>query len=302
MQLLTAGRQNVSALAFAPAGDALAAACSYSSPLLWALPATGDPRALQNPPAYSSSSFTFSPDAAVVGWIAGQERYEFDRGTGATRKVRLAPPDEGLNSQAVCRPAARLILRTVERNVGFRIRGLAPDGTEWREAWTVGPDNELSGWELAPSGADRFFVWERGWNSLTGRRLAAPSALTGEVQAVTAVPSLSLSGLAAAPDGSAVVGFDASSLYSWRVGEKVQKVRTGTLKHYRALAFHPDGRHLLAGNNDTTARLIDTQTWQVVRQYTWDVGRLSAVAVSPDGALAAAGGAKGKVVVWDLDL
>jgi WD40 repeat protein len=82
----------------------------------------------------------------------------------------------------------------------------------------------------------------------------------------------------------------------------MEKVRTGTRTHYRRVAFHPDGRHLLAGNNDTTARLIDTHTWEVVRQYTWDIGSLNAVAISPDGALAAAGGQKGRVVVWDLDL
>jgi WD40 repeat protein len=99
-----------------------------------------------------------------------------------------------------------------------------------------------------------------------------------------------------------VIAYKDSSLYYWQPGEKVQKVRTGTLMHYRSLAFHPDGRHLLAGNNDTTARLIDTTTWQVVRQYTWAIGRLTAVAISPDGQLAAAGGARGQVVVWDLDL
>ena len=108
--------------------------------------------------------------------------------------------------------------------------------------------------------------------------------------------------MVAPPDGSVIVGAWESSLMVWRPGGKIEKVRTGTLKHYRSLAFHPSGRYLLAGNNDATARLIDTQTWQVVRQFTWKVGSLAAVAISPDGMLAAAGGDKGRVVVWDLDL
>ena len=128
------------------------------------------------------------------------------------------------------------------------------------------------------------------------------STLTGEIVAAAPVAQRYLRGLAAAPDGSLAVGFKYSSLGAWRPGGQAEKVRTGTLKHYRALAFHPDGRHILAGNNDTTARLIDTRSWQITRQFAWDIGTLSAVAISPDGTLAAAGGAKGRVVVWDLDL
>src|SRR5688500_597395 len=100
MQLLTAGRRNVATLAFAPTGDALVAVCSYHSPLLWALPATGDPVALQsNPPVYSSGSFTFSPDASVVGWVASQKRIEFNRVTGDIREVKIVPDGEGVISQ-----------------------------------------------------------------------------------------------------------------------------------------------------------------------------------------------------------
>jgi WD40 repeat protein len=49
-------------------------------------------------------------------------------------------------------------------------------------------------------------------------------------------------------------------------------------------------------------KLSDTVTWKMVRAFDWDVGRLRSIAFSPDGMLAATGGDKGKIVVWDVDL
>ena len=64
----------------------------------------------------------------------------------------------------------------------------------------------------------------------------------------------------------------------------------------------PDGRHLLQVSADRTVRVLDVATGQLVKDYAWSAGCLNAVAVSPDGLLAACGGTGGKVVVWDLDL
>jgi WD40 repeat protein len=73
-------------------------------------------------------------------------------------------------------------------------------------------------------------------------------------------------------------------------------------KHFTGIAFHPSGRYLAATSNDETVKLYDTTTWEVARTFTWDIGRMRSIAFSPDGALAAAGSDKGKVVVWDVDL
>lgn len=304
MQLLTTGKTPIIALAFAPDGRALAATCRSGVPHLWTLPAPGSPVPLHTVPAYYSFALAFSPDANVVGWLSDSKRWEHDRRTGAAREVPLTGEHEWVNSLTACGPDGRLVLRTTQYQVGSWVRGFAPDGVGgWAAAWSVGP-SEVGGWPLVGCPADRFFMWEEApfRERDRGDALVARSALTGQEVARVKPPVRFTRAMAPAPDGSALAFGRDSSLYLWRPGEKVQKARTGTLKYYRALAFHPDGRHLLAGNNDTTVRLIDTHSWQVVKQYTWDVGELSAVAVSPDGALGAAGGARGRVVVWDLDL
>jgi WD40 repeat protein len=80
-----------------------------------------------------------------------------------------------------------------------------------------------------------------------------------------------------------------------------------TLSHdnnhqYTGLAYHPSGWFLAATNNDKTVKFIDTTTWQLIRTFTWDIGKMRSIAFSPDGLLAAAGSDKGRVVVWDFDL
>jgi WD40 repeat protein len=82
----------------------------------------------------------------------------------------------------------------------------------------------------------------------------------------------------------------------------VRVLHNDSRQHFTGLAFHPSGRYLAATSNDATVKLYDTSTWQVAQAYNWDIGRLRSVAFSPDGMLAAAGGDKGKIVVWDVDL
>jgi len=83
-------------------------------------------------------------------------------------------------------------------------------------------------------------------------------------------------------------------------GKLVASRRVGTL-HLNDVAFTPDGRRLVTVSNDETVRLWDTETWIEVGGFKWKIGRLGAVAVSPDGLGMAAGADSGKVVVWDYD-
>jgi WD40 repeat protein len=73
-------------------------------------------------------------------------------------------------------------------------------------------------------------------------------------------------------------------------------------KQFTGVAFHPCGEFLAATSYDNTVKLYDTHDWRRAAAFDWDVGRLRGVAFSPDGMLAAAGGDRGQVVVWDVDV
>jgi WD40 repeat protein len=76
-------------------------------------------------------------------------------------------------------------------------------------------------------------------------------------------------------------------------------------------AFTPDGRTLFTASHDGTVRswdmgplgALEKFDWKVspLETYDWKVGPVTAVAVAPDGLTCAAGGAKGQVVLWDVD-
>jgi hypothetical protein len=85
-------------------------------------------------------------------------------------------------------------------------------------------------------------------------------------------------------------------------GPCVRELRNDGRKHFTDLAFHPTGRFLAATSNDHTVKLFDTTTWEVVRTFTWEIGKMRSIAFSADGTLAAAGSDTGKVVVWDVDV
>lgn len=110
--------------------------------------------------------------------------------------------------------------------------------------------------------------------------------------------------LTAGVDGS-LVAVAKTALAVWRQADLTLPpavIRNDNRKHFTGIAFHPSGKYLAATSNDETVKLYDTTTWEVARTFTWDIGRMRSIAFSPDGALAAAGSDKGKVVVWDVDM
>ncbi len=67
------------------------------------------------------------------------------------------------------------------------------------------------------------------------------------------------------------------------------------------LALHPNGHALLVADGSKRVTQFDTDSGRPVNSFDWGVGKVSCVDVSRDGTLAAAGGEKGQVVVWDAE-
>jgi WD40 repeat protein len=76
---------------------------------------------------------------------------------------------------------------------------------------------------------------------------------------------------------------------------------TVTKKPPLEIALHQSGRTLLVADGSKKVTTYDTDNGKVSAQYDWGIGKVGCVTYSPDGTLAAAGGEKGQVVVWDAE-
>lgn len=85
--------------------------------------------------------------------------------------------------------------------------------------------------------------------------------------------------------------------------EIVGPLRCPHTQLFVAPTFDPAGRRLYAGgaNIDGGVYAWEVGTWQPVAAYSWPVGPVRSIAISPDGTVAAVGGQHGAVAVWDVD-
>jgi WD40 repeat protein len=104
------------------------------------------------------------------------------------------------------------------------------------------------------------------------------------------------------PTGKHLAAVQGHGLRVWdvRAQAEVAYTRAGRRGH-TALTFTPDGARVVTVSGDKAVRLWETATWGEAGGFTWDVGAIHCVAVSPDGMRMAAGGSTGSVVIWDAD-
>ncbi len=196
-----------------------------------------------------------------------------------------------------------------ERLYGWQ---MTADGPEY--AWHLDPAPGAEPWRVGFAGGDTLVTeeWVPTGPSVLGMtpkrsHLCVRSARDGAARRLIDLPAVRIEQMLAAPDGGRVVVRDGAALWVYDPTDWAQPplAVAGDRAHpidAEAAAFHPSAPFLLLADNGPSITVYDAVTWQPARKWKWDAGALRAVAVSPDGSLAAAGGPTGTVVVWDLDL
>jgi DNA-binding beta-propeller fold protein YncE len=302
MRVLSAGKGEVVALGFAPGRPALVAAGPLVGPLAWDLSADAPARRCSPHSYFRPHALAFTPAGGLV-LPAGVGLVATDPATGDA--ARVGPSGvRPVTDFALTPDGGRLV--TVHGGWADReLAGWRPAGAGWERDWSVA----LCGWAggglaLSPTGGRVTHT--------RGSRLVGPGrvevvvrdATTGEPTGALPYPYSYPGRFLFHPAGRHLVGVHEMTLLVWDLdrGGKPAAARNDSRRHFTAAAFHPAGRRLFTTSNDATVTVWDADTWAPVKRFTWDVGRLRSVAVSPDGTLAAAGSDKGRVVVWDVDL
>jgi WD40 repeat protein/transcriptional regulator with XRE-family HTH domain len=78
------------------------------------------------------------------------------------------------------------------------------------------------------------------------------------------------------------------------------QIFTGHTDGLYAVAYSPDGKTVLTGSIDTTARLWDAETGAELRRFIGHKAAVEAVAFSPDGRYVATGGLDATARLWDV--
>jgi WD40 repeat protein len=110
--------------------------------------------------------------------------------------------------------------------------------------------------------------------------------------------------LAFAADGRALFAHDERVLERWDLaaGRRTGQLSAPGRAYFQGLAMHPSGGLLVTVSGDGQARYWNPVDLSLVRTLKWGVGKLRAVGINQDGTLAAAGGEKGQVIIWDMEV
>jgi WD40 repeat protein len=303
MRVLKTTASEILDVAFSPDCRAIAAADSRTV-YLWNLDSPNlAPVRLDTDTGYRAGGLSFSACSRRLAWLSFDGRRCYDRDTrSAAVTVYPVPAVHGMHHSADATGNWAVSKHSFPDHclMGWRrVEG------EWVRQWKVSTWDLFVDSVVVAPGGDRFALFTRdGETEPSPWDLEVRDTTNAAIVATGSYPySYAARPLRFHPHNEQVAGVNDMTLLVWQLplGGDPRVVQNDNRKHFTALAYHPDGRRLFVTGNDKTVQVFDTRSLDRVTRYTWNLDRLSAVAVSPDGTLASAGSAGGDVVVWDLD-
>ncbi|MBN9521723.1 WD40 repeat domain-containing protein [bacterium] len=306
MRLLRAGNGRALGLTFSPDARALAAAVEGRGVFLWNLDASGPPVCVNPSASDRARNLYFTPDGRGVGWLDYDGWKVYDR--DARRVVRQRVSDPGQIFRLIPGPGGDRVY-TQHSFPQLALVGWRAAGGGWEREWEV-PTRYLNVERLtvSPRGDELAVLTRSATDSPAEHqrwKLELRSTVSGRVLSTAPYPyKCTFDPLVIAPDGGHVVNLHHQTVLVWARGNTGDPVQLcdASGKHFYAAAFDPSSRYLFAARSDGTVHVFDAAGWGCRVRFDWGIGPLRSVAVSPDGALAAAGGEGGEIVVWDVDL
>lgn len=289
--------QRIYCLGFSPDGRKLAAAGAGRTVYVWDLAdIAAKPRTLVGPVAfYGYHAIHLLPDYRILAanrWSVVASDADHTRLTRTFEGTR----DRTVTALAVSPDRSRAFvggfgLECWSLDGEPALQWVAPGGTRgtYFAALAVSADGQT----LAVNGPT-------GQTGLHGVHLRA-TAVGGATRVFDPLQTARI--LTLTPDGTNLVGISGFSVVVWdaETGKALNRPKAGTEgRHFDAVAVHPSGRFLAAGGKSGKVHLFETDTGRHSQSHEWNVGRVYALAFSPDGLTGVVGGHTG-VVVWDVD-
>lgn len=293
-RLMTTKTSWVEHLAFSPDGRLLAASSLGSYARVWDV-TTGKPAA-RLAGSGSGGCSHFLPGGRLLVAAFDCPLRVFDLAGGGVRNLGngVNSPADG-NASAVSPDGLRLAF---VRRGDLAAEVACLDVADGRELWraelpTTSGDN--AGVRFAPDGRSLVAV---GLAGVVGLDAATGATLYrfGPWEVGVRIPSCSFQ-----PDGTALaIGvLDAVLVLSLPDGREIG--RPGGFGYGPRPVYTPDGRALaVIAAGDETVQFFDADSLRALHAFAPEVGFPKALAFSPDGMLAAAGGSEGRIALWDM--
>jgi WD40 repeat protein len=266
------------------------------APEVWTL-STGECLRLPKPDGASELTFRVHPAGrhaffayGCALWVVSLENGVSQElpGMGGAEFVAVSPDGKWV----VCANA----MSDTRHFCGFRCD---PDAEPvWSAGWLVDshvPYERLAGFLGT---GDRFAT-------VGSRRIVVRETATGEVRDTAKHNVTEMKGLVTSPDGGLLAGRSSTNFYVWDTTTWQKRFQLAWMSRFEGFSkytFHPTQPILAAiQRGQTLVKYLDVNTGKPIAKFQWKLGEMREVAFSPDGTLAAAGSASGKIVVWDVD-